>query len=630
MGNNLNIVGFQSCPEFVLNEETWKNEWILLKQTRLKPGSEEATNNLTVKYEEVVLYESDVNIIVPSENIEWLAFVRDLLYDPEDEEDRTTRVYSVLVHNFIYFFKSKNEYEKTLKSEFPPKPPLAIDLSSDEVEVHPKGDRFGFFRTIEKDLLCELTDKDLGPLLVEISSNRPEQRNTQPSFLHSIPLAKADGEVDGESEEHDSTDGEEVSVHFGDMSHLAEIPNGLSYGVYKAGSLIFKDKRVFCSLGYGLLLFYRNEESFKNIHSKPFQVIDLENTSFEPTEDFLENEFPYLGPCINATKNDEYGNEEDSGSEHSDTKAQIIDPKTIVLYVDQKHIFHRRRRKYTLEAETQRDGVEWRKSIELMMDYLYDMRRNSKHCVPVSDVLNSCRTGDLLLMKGKKISCRLIRAFTRSEYDHVAMLYSVKNKKYFFDATGDGVCMHTLSKFIRKKWYKPYARTVWRRLHFLKVDEGKDPSIDAEYYQEKLDKLDRAIYSENKRIDHMPKSTMDAFTKFASNNIGKTYSLNMQKVWQATGRKDSDVGKKENKEGMFCSELIASSFIHADILPSSDVHAAAYYYPGSFSEKRNIALNELEIDGVKYIAKLGKEFEVDWEGLDDESGGGMSCLGSRS
>ena len=86
MGNNLNIVGFQSCPEFVLNEETWKNEWILLKQTRLKPGSEEATNNLTVKYEEVVLYESDVNIIVPSENIEWLAFVRDLAWQSKGKE----------------------------------------------------------------------------------------------------------------------------------------------------------------------------------------------------------------------------------------------------------------------------------------------------------------------------------------------------------------------------------------------------------------------------------------------------------------------------------------------------------------------------------------------------------------
>ena len=60
---------------------------------------------------------------------------------------------------------------------------------------------------------------------------------------------------------------------------------------------------------------------------------------------------------------------------------------------------------------------------------------------------------------------------------------------------------------------------------------------------------------------------------------------------------------------MFCSELIASSFIHSGILPSSDVHAAAYYYPGSFSEKRNIALNELEIDGVKYIAKLGKKLK---------------------
>ena len=399
---NLNIIGFEACPEFLLNEETWKNEWSLLKQTRLKADSKEATNTLTVKYEEVVLYENYINIIVPSENIEWLAFLQDFLYDPESEEDRTSRVYSVLVHNFIYFFETKKIYEKTLESSSPPKPPLAIDLSSDDVEVHPNGDRFGFFRTIEKDLLCELTDKDLGALLVEISSNRPEQRNTQPSFLHSIPLTKADGEMDEEGEEQGNPDEEEEMSRFGDLSHLAEIPNGSSYGVYKAGSLIFKNKRVFCSLGYGLLLFYRNEESFKNIHSKPFQVIDLENTSFEPTEDFLENEFPYLGPCINATKNDEYGNEEDSGSEHSDTKAQIIDPKTIVLYVDQKHIFHRRRRKYTLEAETQRDGVEWRKSIELMMDYLYDMRRNSKHCVPVSDVLNSCRTGDVLLMKGKK------------------------------------------------------------------------------------------------------------------------------------------------------------------------------------------------------------------------------------
>ena len=183
--------------------------------------------------------------------------------------------------------------------------------------------------------------------------------------------------MDGEGEEHDSTDGEEVSGHFGDLSHLAEIPNGLSYGVYKAGSLIFKNKRVFCCLG--MAYFYSIEtKKASNIHSKPFQVIDPENTSLEPTEDFLENEFPYLGPCINATKNDEYGNEEDSGSEHSDTKAQIIDPKTIVLYVDQKHILPETTQIYA-EAETQRDGVEWRKSIELMMT-TYDMSELEALC----------------------------------------------------------------------------------------------------------------------------------------------------------------------------------------------------------------------------------------------------------
>ena len=83
-----------------------------VKQTRLKADSKEATNTLTVKYEEVVLYENYVNIIVPSENIEWLAFLQDFLYDSESEEDRTSRVYSVLVHNFIYFFESKKYTKK--------------------------------------------------------------------------------------------------------------------------------------------------------------------------------------------------------------------------------------------------------------------------------------------------------------------------------------------------------------------------------------------------------------------------------------------------------------------------------------------------------------------------------------
>ena len=37
-------------------------------------------------------------------------------------------------------------------------------------------------------------------------------------------------------------------------------------------------------------------------------------------------------------------------------------------------------------------------------------------------------------------------------------------------------------KIYQQKWYKPYRKTVYRRLHFIKVEEGKDPEVDTEYY----------------------------------------------------------------------------------------------------------------------------------------------------
>ena len=66
---------------------------------------------------------------------------------------------SVLVHNFI-LLKAKNTKDVEIRISTETKP-LAIDLSSDEAEVHPK-EIDSLFSYNRKGSLCELTDKDLG------------------------------------------------------------------------------------------------------------------------------------------------------------------------------------------------------------------------------------------------------------------------------------------------------------------------------------------------------------------------------------------------------------------------------------------------------------------------------------
>lgn len=49
-------------------------------------------------------------------------------------------------------------------------------------------------------------------------------------------------------------------------------------------------------------------------------------------------------------------------------------------------------------------------------------------------------TGDILLFRGCTLSAKLQRSFTRSEYDHVALLLRYSNGSiYVFESTGQEV-----------------------------------------------------------------------------------------------------------------------------------------------------------------------------------------------
>jgi hypothetical protein len=79
---------------------------------------------------------------------------------------------------------------------------------------------------------------------------------------------------------------------------------------------------------------------------------------------------------------------------------------------------------------------------------------------------------DLLLFKGKNVSAKLQRSFTRSEYDHVALILRYSNGEiYLFEATGkDGVGLCSWQTFMRNKWHLLYEKLVFRHLEINRED----------------------------------------------------------------------------------------------------------------------------------------------------------------
>lgn len=63
------------------------------------------------------------------------------------------------------------------------------------------------------------------------------------------------------------------------------------------------------------------------------------------------------------------------------------------------------------------------------------------------------------------------------------------------------------------------------------------------------------------------------FKDFMAENVGKNYRLNVSAL----------LGKEDNQEGFFCSELLAQLLKELKLLPDSAVPSS--YWPGHFSEE---------------------------------------------
>ena len=85
--------------------------------------------------------------------------------------------------------------------------------------------------------------------------------------------------------------------------------------------------------------------------------------------------------------------------------------------------------------------------------------------------MKKCDSGDVLLFKTKKLSAKITRGVTQSEYDHVAMVLKFEGEEeaYIIDATLDGV---NITSWTDLWTYKDslYKKIVWRQLKIIRDD----------------------------------------------------------------------------------------------------------------------------------------------------------------
>jgi hypothetical protein len=146
-------------------------------------------------------------------------------------------------------------------------------------------------------------------------------------------------------------------------------------------------------------------------------------------------------------------NEKNSEGGEKATKGDPADP-TLVSSASKKmehgfSIFFQKKKKTVCVSFATKDddqAYEWVR----MIQECHPCKPKSSQVETFAQFMENCDNGDILLFRGKKINNKLLRGITGSKYDHVGLVINSGGKKYLFDATGDGICLHTFKKFQKK------------------------------------------------------------------------------------------------------------------------------------------------------------------------------------
>eukprot|EP01084_Bolivina_argentea_P109275 195312_1 len=169
------------------------------------------------------------------------------------------------------------------------------------------------------------------------------------------------------------------------------------------------------------------------------------------------------------------------------------------------------------------------------------------------DVCNYSNTGDVLLFDTKSKSGACVRVATGGNYDHIGMIFRLKDGKVgVLEALGSGVQVFLWKNFRKYNWNNQYSRIGFRSLIIP----------------------DSNLRKEIKR----------KLTQFVKTVVNRHYGWNPI----ALIRKQSTVSLYDESRTFFCSELIAKAFKEAGLL-RSDL-ASSQYFPSHFQQSKNMTL----------------------------------------
>lgn len=191
--------------------------------------------------------------------------------------------------------------------------------------------------------------------------------------------------------------------------------------------------------------------------------------------------------------------------------------------------------------------------------------------------LDMAESGDLLLFRGMDRPARLQRTFTRSLYDHVALILRRANGEILLlEATGkDGVDTVSWNQFKSNSWHEAYASMVFRKVYFARNE-----------------------------------MQIDALHAFVKSVLGQPYGLSVGKLLKRSlsasfdelGEPTTGEVVLEEHRSFFCSELTAACLKRCGVLRGN--RSSSSYWPGSFSQ------HSLDYLPMQEHAYVGEEMAI--------------------
>lgn len=219
-----------------------------------------------------------------------------------------------------------------------------------------------------------------------------------------------------------------------------------------------------------------------------------------------------------------------------------------------------------------------------------------KPFISVLNFVKEASSCDILLFKSFTSTSKCQRCFTKSDYDHIALLVKNENNLKIYDCIEeDGIRLRNFTDYISMMWFLFYEKIAYRKLIISVEDIIKYIRINKNVENSSLEKM-----SANELKKELYKIINKKLELFILNNKNVNYNFPTCTYLCKSKRTKNRNFTKRNS--FFCSELIAAIYIYCNIITKE--YDPIDYLPGDFSEKNNIEF----INGFK----LGPDAIIDF------------------